>query len=88
MDYEVNFRGNTLHMAWKSVPNNKAYSMVVEKCDGVDEFGSSYCYQIFSKIVENTTRIVQTSEYFSDCTNYQLKVQKFYHELRNRLQLC
>ena len=61
-------------MAWKSVPNNYAYSLVVDKCDGVDEFGYDNCYQIFSKIIKNTTRIVQTSEQFSDCTTYQLKV--------------
>ena len=75
MDYEVNFKSNTLHMAWKSVPNNEAYSIVVEKCDGFDEFGYDNCYQIFSKRVRNTTRIVETSEQFSDCTTYLFQVR-------------
>ena len=85
MDYEVNFRGNTIHMAWKSVPNNKAYSLVIEKCDDVDQFGFDNCYQIFSKIVKDATQIVQTSEHFSDCTTYQLKVRSMITQQKSKV---
>ena len=61
MDYEVKFKSNTLHMAWKSVPNNYAYSLVVDKCDGVDEFGYDNCYQIFSKVIKSNLKRVQNS---------------------------
>ena len=75
MGPEGHFRYNTLDMSWDPVPNCESYSIVVEKCDTTDESGYDICHQIFSENVKNTTKLVQTSNSFADCTTYQLKVK-------------
>ena len=74
------FDGNTLHMSWEPVPNGKSYSIIVKKCE--DDNGYDVCHQIFSKIVKIQTELVETSEQFSDCTTYQLKVSIMYGMFR------
>ena len=69
---EGNFEGNALHVLWKPVVNADRYSIVIEKCD--NENGYDVCHQIFSKVVRNTTQLIQTSEIFSECTTYNIKV--------------
>ena len=74
MGIEGSFRYNTLDMSWEPKRHSESYSVVVEKCDEIGKFGNDICQQIFSKIVKNTTALIQTSEKFGDCTTYQLKV--------------
>ena len=66
------FEGNTLNMSWDPVVKGDTYSIVIEKCD--NENGYDVCHQIFSKVVKNTTQLIQTSEKFSECAAYTLKV--------------
>ena len=66
------FEGNTLNMSWKPVLKGDTYSVVIEKCD--NENGYDVCHQIFSKVVENSTKLIQTSDIFGECTTYHLKV--------------
>ena len=72
MGLEGIFEGNTLNMSWKPVSKGDTYSIVIEKCD--NENGYDVCHQIFSKVVRNTTQLIQTSEIFSECTTYNIKV--------------
>ena len=68
------FRYNTLNMSWEPKRTSEAYSVVVQKCDEIDQFGNDICQQIFSRIVKNATKLVETSDKFGDCTTYQVKV--------------
>ena len=66
------FDENTLHITWDPVINGVSYSVIIEKCG--DENKDYICHQIFSRLVKNTTNLIETSDSFSDCTAYLLKV--------------
>ena len=66
------FDENTLHITWDPVIKGVSYSVIIEKCG--DENEDYICHQIFSRLVKNTTNLIETSDSFSDCTAYLLKV--------------
>ena len=66
------FDENTLHITWDPVIKGVSYSVIIEKCG--DENEDYICNQIFSRLVRNTTNLIETSDSFSDCTAYLLKV--------------
>ena len=74
------FNENTLHISWDPVLKGVSYSVIIQKCG--DENEEYICHQIFSRLVKNTTNLSETSDSFSECTSYLLKVSKKFYSFR------